>query len=168
MYEIQKLSLFSLIFGAGVGIVSLIPFLGVISFLIIIFCSSFIILIILKKTGNIICPNEQTGLFYGGISGFIAFIGFIITFLPLSYILSFVFKESYYTGISLILKGGFVLSTTLIVFIGILCAMMNSFSGLASIYFFNSENKDKKFTLDIKKGKNNGVRIKNKNNRMDK
>ena len=60
-------------------------------------------------------------------------------------------EESYYTGVSMILKGGFTLTITLIVFIGILCAMMNSFSGLASIYFFNSENNNAKFTLDIKK-----------------
>lgn len=105
----------------------------------------------MKKTGNIVCPNEQSGLAYGALSGFIAFIGFVVTFLPLAFLLALLFKESYYTGISMILKGGFTLTITLIVFIGILCAMMNSFSGLASIYFFNSGNNNQKFTLDIKK-----------------
>lgn len=151
MADFKKLSLFSLLFGAITGILSLLPFFGVISFLLIIFCSSFVILTIMKRTGNIVCPNEQKGLVYGGLAGFIAFIGFVITFLPLAFILSLIFKESYYTGVSMILKGGFTLAITLIVFIGILCAMMNSFSGLASIYFFNSENKNAKFTLDINK-----------------
>ena len=151
MADLKKLSLFSLIFVAIVGILSLLPILGVVSFLLLIFCSSFVILTIMKKTGNMICPNEQKGLAYGGLAGFIAFIGFVITFLPLAFILSLIFKESYYTGVSMILKGGFTLTITLIVFIGILCAMMNSFSGLASIYFFNSENNNAKFTLDIKK-----------------
>ncbi len=110
-------------------------------------------MIFMKKTGYLICPNEQMGLVYGGISGFISFIGFSLTFLPSAFILSLIFKESYFTGISMIVKSGFSLMIMLTLFIGILCAMMNAFSGLASIYFFNSENQNQKFTLDIKKGK---------------
>ena len=56
----------------------------------------------------------------------------------------------------MILKSGFTLGFTLILFIAILCAMMNSFSGLASIYFFNSGKPEKtqKFSLDLGKLKN--------------
>lgn len=153
MENFKILAIFSLIFGAVAGFLGLIPIIGVITFLIIIFCSSFIILILLKKTGNLFCPDEKTGLLYGGITGFIAYFGFIVVFLPMSFILSFIFKESYFTGISMIIKSGFSLMLTLIFFVGILCAMMNAFSGLASIYFFNSENQNTKFTLDMEKGK---------------
>lgn len=113
-------------------------------------------MVLLKQTGNLICPDEKTGLVYGGISGFLAYIGFAVVFLPLSYLLSFIFKESYFTGIGMIIKSGFSLMITLVLFIGILCAMMNAFSGLASIYFFNNENKNAKFTLETKKEENNG------------
>jgi hypothetical protein len=82
-------------------------------------------------------PTEQTGMLWGGISGFVTFIGFSVIFVPCSFILSLIFKQSYYTGIGLIMKSGFMTMITLIFFIGILCAMMNAFSGLASIYFFN-------------------------------
>ncbi|MCR5261751.1 MAG: hypothetical protein K6C94_07935 [Candidatus Gastranaerophilales bacterium] len=156
MESIKKLSIFSLIFGAISGFLGLLPFVGVLAFLMIIFCSSFIILVLLKKTGNLFCPDEKTGMLYGGLAGFIAYIGFSLTFIPLSFILSFIFKESYFTGIAMIVKSGFMLMIMLIFFIGILCAMMNVFSGLASVYFFNSENKNAKFTLKSEKGKNNG------------
>lgn len=154
--DIKNLSVFSLIFGAAAGIIALVPFFGVLIFLMIIFCSSFVIMTFMKKTGYLICPNEQMGLAFGGLSGFMTFIGFAITFLPLAFVFSFVFKESYFTGISMILKSGFTLGFTLILFIAILCAMMNSFSGLASIYFFNSSNPEKaeKFSLDLAKLKN--------------
>ncbi len=141
--DIKKLFIFSLIFGAVNGLIALIPIAGVIIFLMMLFCSSFIIMSFLKKSGYIINTNEQTGLLYGALSGFSGFIGFSIIFLPCSFVLSIIFKESYYTGIGMILKNGFSLTITLIIFIGILCAMMNAFSGLASIYFFNSENNKK-------------------------
>ena len=156
MENIKKLVIFSLIFGAISGVLALIPVIGVIVLLMIIFCSSFIILVYMKKTGDLICPNEQMGLAYGGVAGFVAYIGFVITFLPIAFVLSFIFKESYFTGISMILKSGFTLTIMLTLFIGILCGMMNAFSGQASVYFFNSESKKNnnvKFSLDIKKGK---------------
>ena len=150
----KNLAIYSLIFGLVSGLLGLIPVIGVIVFLIIIFSSSFIILVALKKTGNLVCPDEKTGLLYGGNAGFITFIGFAIVFLPVSFLLSLIFKDSYFTGIGMIVTNGFTLMLTLVLFIGILCAMMNAFSGLASVYFFNSENNKAKFTLDIQqKGK---------------
>ena len=164
--DIKNLSVFSLIFGAASGIAALVPFLGVLMFLMIIFCSSFVIITLMKRSGYLVCPNEQMGLAYGGLSGFMTFIGFAITFLPMSLIFSFIFKESYFTGIAMILKSGFTLGFTLILFIAILCAMMNSFSGLASIYFFNSGKSEKtqKFSLDLGKLKNLKISKKGKNN----
>lgn len=133
--DVKKLFVFSLIFGAVSGLAAIVPILGAVIFLMIIFCSSFIIMTFMKRLGYLFCPNEQTGLLYGSIAGFAAFLGFAVMFLPCSFILSLIFKESYYTGIGMILKSGFTLSVMLILFIGILCAMMNAFSGLASIYF---------------------------------
>jgi hypothetical protein len=118
----------------------------------------------MKKTGYLVCHDEASGLLYGGISGFISFIGFVITFLPTAFVLSLIFKESYYTGISFIVKNGFMLMLMIILFVGILCAMMNAFSGLASVYVSNNtDGVQKKFTLDIGKGLKNGFRIKDKN-----
>lgn len=153
--DIKKLLVFSFIFGAAAGLAALIPIFGVVIFLMIIFCSSFIIMTFMKKIGYLYCPNEQTGLVFGAIAGFAAFIGFVLIFLPASFVLSLIFQESYYTGIGMIIKSGFMLCSTLVVFVGILCAMMNAFSGLASIYFFNSnaEKKEEKFTLNIRKRK---------------
>ena len=138
--DIKRLFNFSIIFGAILGITALIPILGIVVFLIMLFCASFIIMIFLKQIGYLTSLNEKAGIVYGALSGFFAFIGFSAAFLPSSYLLSLIIKESYYTGIGIILKSGFSLSIMLILFIGILCAMMNAFSGLASIYFFNNKN----------------------------
>lgn len=164
MDNIKNLAIFSLIFGLISGFLGLIPIFGIVVLIILLFFSSFIIIVFMKKLGYLVCHDEAGGLLYGGISGFIAFIGFAITFLPSAFVLSLIFKESYFTGVSYIVKNGFMLMFMIILSIGILCAMMNAFSGLASVYVFNgTESAPKKFTLDIGKGKKHGFRIKNKN-----
>jgi hypothetical protein len=137
MKYIKNLSIISLIFGAACGILALVPIFGILILLMLIFCSAFIIMVFMKHVKLLPKPTEQTGMLWGGISGFVTFIGFSVIFVPCSFILSLIFKQSYYTGIGLIMKSGFMTMITLIFFIGILCAMMNAFSGLASIYFFN-------------------------------
>jgi len=165
MINIKNLVFFSFLFGLISGILALIPFFGIVILLIMMFCSSFIIIVFMKKTGYLVCNDEAGGLLYGGISGFVSFMGFAVTFLPSAYILSLIFKDSYYTGISFIVKNGFMIMLMIIFFIGILCAMMNAFSGLASVYVSNNKTDtvQKKFTLDIGKGFKNGFKIKNKN-----
>lgn len=165
MDNIKNLAIFSFLFGLAAGLLALLPFLGIVVLLIMMFCSSFIIIVFMKKTGYLVCHDEAGGLLYGGISGFISFIGFTFTFLPCAFILSLIFKDSYYTGISFIVKNGFMIMLMIVLFIGILCAMMNAFSGLASVYVSNNQTDtvQKKFSLDIGKGFKNGFRIKNKN-----
>ncbi len=160
MTHIKNLAIISLIFGAISGFLALIPIFGILILLILIFCSSFLIIVFMKKTALLPNPNEQTGMLWGGISGFFAFIGFSIIFLPCSFILSLIFKMSYYTGIGMIMKSGFSIMVTLVLFLAILCAMMNAFAGLASIYVFNGNNqssvlpqKNANFNLNIKKRK---------------
>lgn len=158
MTYIKNLAIISLIFGAISGVLALIPIFGILILLILIFCSSFLIIVFMKKFSLLPNPNEQTGMLWGGISGFVTFIGFAIIFLPCSFVLSLIFKQSYYTGIAMILKSGFSIMIMLVLFLAILCAMMNAFAGLASIYFFNSQSsvllqKNTNFNLNIKKRK---------------
>lgn len=158
MTHIKNLAIISLIFGAISGVLALIPIFGILILLILIFCSSFLIIVFMKKFALLPNPNEQTGMLWGGISGFFAFIGFSIIFLPSSFILSLIFKMSYYTGIGMIMKSGFSIMITLVLFLAILCAMMNAFAGLASIYVFNGntqsiQQKNVNFNLNIKKRK---------------
>lgn len=162
MTYIKNLSIISLIFGAISGLLALIPIFGIIILLMLIFCSSFIIIIFMKRFALIPNPNEQTGMLWGGISGFLTFIGFSIIFLPCSFVLSLIFKFSYYTGVGMIIKSGLSATLMLVLFLAVLCGMMNAFAGLASIYFFNNsqsailpqkEKKDTKFSLNMKKRK---------------
>lgn len=113
----------------------------------------------MKKFALLPSPNEQTGMLWGGFSGFITFIGFSIIFLPCSFVLSLIFKFSYYTGIGMIMKSGLTVMIMIVLFLAILCGMMNAFAGLASVYVFNNSQSavlpqnDNKTGLNIKKRK---------------
>ena len=128
MTYIKNLAIISLIFGAISGFLALVPIFGIIILLMLIFCSSFIIIVFMKRFALIPNPNEQTGMLWGGISGFLTFIGFSTMVM-------------------------------LVIFLAILCGMMNAFAGLASVYFFNNSQsavlppKDTKFSLNMKKRK---------------
>ncbi len=62
----------------------------------------------------------------------------------------------------MIMKSGFSVMIMLVLFLAVLCGMMNAFAGLASVYFFNNSQssilpqkdvKDVKFSLNMKKRK---------------
>lgn len=142
-------------------------------------------MLIMKKTGMLICPDEQTGVIYGGISGFIAFTAFSAVAIPLSGFISIITKQQAYTGISMLMSNGFSLMFVIVLCIAFLCGMMNAFSGLASVYIFKNSPEvevnsfdlknfsintkiKKSNTVKNKKEKYNDISIKNKNNRMDK
>ncbi len=159
MIHLKNLAIISLIFGVISGFLALIPFLGIVILLMLIFCSSFIIIVLMKKFALLPSPNEQMGMLWGGLSGFVTFIGFSIIFIPCSFILSLIFKFSYYTGIGMIMKSGLSVMIMIVLFLAILCGMMNAFAGLASVYVFNNSQSailpqnDNKTGLNIKKRK---------------
>ena len=136
MELLKKISLFSAVFGLGAGVVGILPVIGLPGFLILIFATAPIIFFMMKRLYNFKIENEGKALSLGALTGFTSFLGFAFSFLPVSFILSFIFKNSYLANISLLLKNGFSLTFMLIIFVGFLSAMMNAFSGLACIYFF--------------------------------
>jgi ABC-type sulfate transport system permease component len=94
------------------------------------------VIIYMKKMSLTGFLDPKDGAFFGALSGFMSFIGFALTFLPLATILGIFFKSSYFMGISLIVRSGvFVLLLTLI-FVALLSALMNAFSGLATAYIY--------------------------------
>lgn len=143
MKEIKELSIYSFLFGLAAGVVSILPAVGIIVFLAILFCTSIAVFFIMIYRGTDLTINESKGLGYGAVSGFLSIIGFACSFLPISFVLSLIFKQSYFTGISFIVKNGFSLMFMIIFAVAVLSAMMNAFSGLAGMGLVESLKKRK-------------------------
>ena len=127
----QKTALFSLIFGAIIGLLSIIPpFIGLTLF-ILAFCSSAIIMPYMKKNEKHVAylTNEQ-GAIMGGIIGFCATLGFFATFSPMVCIMKMIFKGYYTYMIPDMLANALWLFFVIVFMVSLIFAMTNSVAGM--------------------------------------
>lgn len=137
---VKQTAILSAILGGILGVLTLIPIVRNFSFLVLILCISAVIIIYMKKNDLIGIIDVKEGAILGAIIGFVSFIAFSIVFIPsvmlVGAILS-IFKLPYNTyGINIFVQTGFFVLVMLIIFLGILSALMNAFAGLVTAYLY--------------------------------
>jgi len=146
------MSILSLILGAALGIITIIPYVGLVSFMALMFLSSTAVILYMKKYNLIGRLIPRDGSIFGAIIGFVSFLGFSVTFVPLATLIGLFYKGSYYLGISMLFRIGFIVLLMMIIFVAMLSALMNAFSGLATVYFcdqiLNTEENNETFHID--------------------
>lgn len=141
---LKRMVVISSILGAVLGVITVIPVVNVLSFLAIMFLASPSVIIYMTKYNLIGILNLKETLIYGAIIGFISFLGFSLTFVPLATIIGLIYKNSFYLGVSMLFREGFFVMLLMVIFVALLGgALMNSFSALIyhqiRTYFFNYE-----------------------------
>lgn len=151
---LKQISLLSLFLGAALGIFTIIPYVGDIAFWVLMCISSTIIIIFMTKLEMLKINSVQESAILGAIIGFVAFIGFSIFYMPLIIALAKFFQIYPNYGVSMALSNAsFGLITVLVIFMGVLSATINAFSGFLTYYgidFFkilNQKNEDEHFKL---------------------
>lgn len=142
--QIKQIAILSAVFGAFLGIGTLIPYIGILSFLICTFAMGSIILFYLQKIELIGELETKLWSIYGAISGFVGFLGFSITFVPLATIIGLFVKTSYYLGISIMFRIGFFITLLMVLFVALISALMNGFGAMTTSYALNFYNEVKK------------------------
>lgn len=129
---IKNASIFSLIFGAIMGIAALLPFLiGYVLFILVFFSSIAVILYMKRNDKHLGIIDTQQGAVLGGIIGFLSCVGFFLSFSPMVCILKLILKERYYAyAIPDAFSMGIWLLLIIILMVGSLFAMTNSVSGM--------------------------------------
>lgn len=152
---VKQTAILSAILGGILGVLTLIPFVGSFSFMTLIICISAVVIIYMKKNELIGILDVREGAILGGIIGFISFITFSIAFIPIAAILGLIFKSYYFGWLTMLLKAsGFFVLIMLVIFMAILSALMNAFSGLVTVYVYEilsgikKEDKEKE-TIDF-------------------
>ena len=130
----KELSVLSLILGAILGLATLIPYIGIITFLICIFASGSTIILYMQKMMLFGGLEIKEWAINGAISGFVSFLGFSLTFIPLAALIGALTKASYHWGITIMLKNGFFMLIFIIIFIAITSAITNSFGAMTTAY----------------------------------
>ena len=146
----KQMSILSGLLGLVLGVLTIIPFICNFSFFALFVMAAPIIMIYMKKMQMMGILDIRQGAMYGAIIGFVSFLGFSISFVPLATIIGFIYKGSYYLGVSLLFRSGFFVLIMMIFFVALLSALMNSFSGLVTMYIYNQiEAKPEKSQTDI-------------------
>ncbi|MBQ9245431.1 hypothetical protein IJ182_04090 [bacterium] len=124
----------SLITGAVIGVIPLIPAFVWIAILLIMFFVAPFIIIYLKYLKLIDELTIEKGMLIGAISGASSFIGLSILYFPIAFILYLIFKIQSFIWVKvLIINFGFLIP--MIILIALLCGLINAFSGFLTAYF---------------------------------
>lgn len=147
---IKQMSTLSGVLGLILGVLTIIPFICNFSFFALIVLAAPIILFYMKKLDMIGILDVKQGAIYGAIVGFISFLAFSVSFVPLATVVGLLYKGSFYLGVSLLVRSGFFVIVMMVFFVAILAALMNAFSGLVTIYIYNQiEQKPEESKTDI-------------------
>ena len=135
---LKQIGLFSVLIGLGMGLVAHIPFIGTPLFVLYFLLLSAVIIIYLKKINILGKITVKEGGVMGAVIGFSSLIAFIIVFIPLSALSGFIFHDFLGRFIADCFTGGltFVLLVFLVIFMALLCALMNGFSGAVTAYLY--------------------------------
>jgi len=131
---VKQISILSLVFGAVLGLITLIPYIGLLSFLICSFAAGSLIIYYMQKIELIGEFDTKAWTIYGAISGFVCFIGFCITFIPLATLIGLFAKTSYYVGVSIMLRNSFILTIIMALFVATINALLNGFGAMTTSY----------------------------------
>lgn len=151
---LKRAIIFSLILGATLGLLALIPALVGISLFVLAFLSSAIVMIYMKAKENFFSSLDiQQGATIGGVIGFFSGIGFFISFAPMVMILHLIFKGYYSYAIPYIVQDALWLFLVIIFMVAIMFALTNAASAMGVTFVLNrltEKPKDYDAPLDIK------------------
>ncbi len=134
----KRACIFSLILGAIIGLISLIPqAIGAMLF-VLSFLSSAIVIFYMKKNEKHLgfLTNEQ-GAILGGLIGFFSGAGFFASFCPMVCILHLIFKGYYSYAIPYMLNDAMWLFFVVVLMVCFIFALTNAASGMGIAYVLN-------------------------------
>lgn len=156
---LKQLSILSAIAGAILGFITIIPYVSMISFLVLILFLSAFILCYLKQNDLIGIISIREGCIFGAVIGFVSFIAFSIIYSPISMLLGWLIP-SYSQGFLRFFMtsfGSVVVMILLMILMAGISALFNGFTGLVTAYVYElisgikkeaNENNSVDFTIE--------------------
>ena len=135
---LKQISLISIFAGAVLGFVTVVPYLSLLSFLLLIVCLSAFVIVYLKQNDLIGIISVREGCIFGALIGFVSFIAFSIVYTPISMLLGWLFP-SYTQGFLrffLTSFGSFIVMVLLMILMAGISALFNGFTGLVTAYVY--------------------------------
>ena len=136
---LKQLSILSAFIGAILGLITILPYISLITFLIAVTCLAAFVLVYLKQNDLIGIISIKEGCIFGALIGFVSFIAFAVVYTPISMILGWLIPAYTQGFMRFFLTGGFgsfVVMILLIIFMAGLSAMFNGVAGVITAYVY--------------------------------
>ena len=157
--KFKLISIYSLIFGGVLGMVAILPYIKILSFLVMTLVSSVLIICYMEKKNEIGELTIKGGAIIGALIGFISLAGFLIIYLPLNALFGAIFNSM--TDYFALSKYLLSLWWVLLFMGGLVTALFNSFALIAYVYikdtFFMIEGKKEVKGIFVPRNKDNGI-----------
>ena len=132
---LKQICILSLFLGGVLGLITLIPFVNQISFWILMCFAAVCVMLFMIKLELLDMQSVKESVILGAIIGFVAFLGFSVIYIPITVFLAKVFQLYTNYGIAVSLSNAsFGLTFVIVLFMGILAATVNAFSGFLTYY----------------------------------
>lgn len=153
----KKVTLLSVFVGFVIGLITLVPYINLFSFLFLTFLIAPALIIYLKMNNMLGIVDTREGAIIGAIIGIASFTGFFILFTPLSALIGLLYKNGVYVVMKWFFSSGGGIMVLILAFlmIGSLIALFNAFSGTFTAYLYQEQQK-------LHKEQNQNFQIENK------
>ena len=135
---LKQLSILSAFAGVILGLITIVPYVSFLSFMILILCLSAFVLAYLKQNELIGIISVREGCIFGAVIGFVSFIAFSVVYAPISMLLGWLIP-SYTQGFLRFFMGSFgsfIVMILLMILMAGISALFNGFAGLVTAYVY--------------------------------
>lgn len=151
---LKQLAILSAFAGIMLGLVTIIPYVSFISFMILLLFLSAFVLVYLKQNDLIGIINTREGCIYGAIIGFVSFIAFSVVYAPISMLLGWLIPSYTQGFLRFFLNsfGSLIVMFLLMILMAGISALFNGFTGLVTAWVYELITGEKK-----ENGQNNSI-----------
>ena len=135
---LKQIAVLSIFAGIMLGLITIIPYISFLSFIVLILFLSAFILVYLKQNEFIGIISTKEGCIYGAVIGFVSFIAFSVAYTPISMLLGWL-VPSYTQGfLRFFLNsfGSFVVMILLMILMAGISALFNGTTGLITAWVY--------------------------------
>ena len=143
---LKQLAILSAFAGIVLGLITIIPYVSFISFMILILFLSAFVLVYLKQNDLIGILNIREGCIYGAVIGFVSFIAFSVVYTPVSMLLGWLIPTYTQGFLRFFLNsfGSIIVMFLLMLLMAGIIALFNGFTGLVTAWVYELITGEKK------------------------
>ena len=135
---LKQLAILSAFAGIALGLITIIPYVSFISFMILLLFLSAFIIAYLKQNDLIGILNTREGCIYGAVIGFVSFIAFSFVYTPISMLIGWLIPSDTqgFLRFFLISFGSLIVMLLLMILMAGISALFNGFTGLVTAWVY--------------------------------